>query len=247
MARDGHFPWRPHPWHGVSPGERAPGTVTAFIEMTPYDLVKYEIDKRTGFLRVDRPQRTSSTPPTLYGFIPRTLCAARVAALSPEAAAGDGDPLDICVVSERPIERAEILLEARPVGGLRMLDGNEADDKIIAVLRDDPVWDGVHDLAELPAAHVNRLRHYFSTYKLGPGDVPGRPIRDVYGRERAFEVIAALSARGIGVLLVEQNARAALRLASRGLVPETGRITLTGSGAELAADRRVRDAYLGEG
>ena len=191
MARDGYFPWRPHPWHGVSPGERAPEVVTAYIEITPYDLAKYEIDKKTGYLRVDRPQRTSSPPPTLYGFIPRTLCAARVAALSPGATGGDGDPLDICVISERPIERAEILLDARPVGGLRMLDAGEADDKIIAVLRDDPVWDGVNDLAELPEAHVNRLRHYFSTYKLGPGDPPGQPIHAVYGRERALEVIAA--------------------------------------------------------
>jgi inorganic pyrophosphatase len=191
MARDGYFPWRPHPWHGVSPGERAPEVVTAYIEITPYDLAKYEIDKKTGYLRVDRPQRTSSTPPTLYGFIPRTLCAARVAALSPGATGGDGDPLDICVISERPIERAEILLDARPVGGLRMLDAGEADDKIIAVLRDDPVWDGVNDLVELPEAHVNRLRHYFSTYKLGPGDPPGQPIHAVYGRERALEVIAA--------------------------------------------------------
>lgn len=194
MARDGYFPWRPHPWHGVSPGEGAPDTVTAFIEITPYDLVKYEIDKRTGFLRVDRPQRTSSTPPTLYGFIPRTLCAGRVAALSPEASRGDGDPLDVCVISERPIERAEILVDARPVGGLRMLDGDEADDKIVAVLRDDPVWAAVRDLSELPEAHVNRLRHYFSTYKLGPGEELGRPIRAVYGRERALEVIAAACA-----------------------------------------------------
>lgn len=194
MARDGYFPWRPHPWHGVSPGEAAPEVVTAFIEITPYDLAKYEIDKRTGYLRVDRPQRTSSTPPTLYGFIPRTLCAARVAAFSPDASRGDGDPLDVCVISERPIERAEILLDARPVGGLRMLDHGEADDKIVAVLRDDPVWAGVRDLSELPEAHVSRLRHYFSTYKLVPGDVPGQPIRAIYGRDRALEVITAAMA-----------------------------------------------------
>lgn len=182
---------RPHPWHGLPVGPKPPDVVHAFIEITPFDVVKYEIDKHSGYLRVDRPQRSSSVPPALYGFVPRTYCGARVAALSPASTRGDGDPLDICVISERPIERAEILLDARPVGGLRMLDAGEADDKIIAVLRDDPVWDGVNDLVELPEAHVNRLRHYFSTYKLGPGDPPGQPIHAVYGRERALEVIAA--------------------------------------------------------
>jgi len=182
---------RPHPWHGLDPGPEPPGVVTAYIEITPYDLVKYEIDKPTGFLRVDRPQRTSSTPPTLYGFIPRTFCDRRVAALSPEAGRGDGDPLDICVFSERPIDRAEILLDARVVGGLRMIDDDEADDKIVAVLRDDPIWDGVRDISELPPALIHRLRHYFTTYKLGPGQKPGEPIRAVYGRERALEVVAA--------------------------------------------------------
>jgi len=102
-------------------------------------LVKYEIDKTTGFLRVDRPQRTSSTPPTLYGFIPRTYCGNRVAKLA-GLAKGDGDALDVCILSERPINRAEILMEVRVVGGLLMEDGGEADDKIVAVLKDDAIW-----------------------------------------------------------------------------------------------------------
>src|SRR5262245_57683778 len=127
MTKSPHFAWRPHPWHGLDAGEDAPASVNAFVEITPFDTVKYEVDKRTGYLRVDRPQRTSASPPLLYGFIPRTYCAARVAALSPSSQRGDGDPLDICVLSERPISRSEVLLAARPVGGLRMVDGGEAD------------------------------------------------------------------------------------------------------------------------
>jgi inorganic pyrophosphatase len=107
-----HIEWRPHPWHGLETGDDPPRVVNAYIEITPFDLVKYEVDKLTGYLRVDRPQRTSSQPPALYGFIPRTYCGERVAALAPKSTRGDGDPLDICVISERPISKSEILLRA---------------------------------------------------------------------------------------------------------------------------------------
>jgi hypothetical protein len=109
--------WRPHPWHGLDIGPNAPRVVIAYIEITPFDMIKYEIDKASGYLMVDRPQRSSSHPPALYGFIPRTYCSKHVAALAPGCEKGDGDPLDICVVSERPIERSEVLLRARVVGG----------------------------------------------------------------------------------------------------------------------------------
>ena len=148
---------------------RAAARVNAYIEITPFDLIKYEVDKASGYLRVDRPQRTSSQPPSLYGFVPRTYCGAKVAALCPGAARGDGDPLDICVLSERPIQRAEIIVPARVVGGLQLLDRGEADDKIIAVLEDDFVWGEVTDIGELPPILVERLQHYFTTYKLVPG------------------------------------------------------------------------------
>ncbi len=154
-----HSQWRPHPWHGLELGEDPPRVVNAYIEITPFDLVKYEVDKQSGYLRVDRPQRTSSSPPTLYGFIPRTYCAARVAALSPTSKRGDGDPLDICVVSERPIDKAEVILSARVVGGFRMVDAGDADDKIIAVLKSDPIWGDTTELRDLPAALIERLRH----------------------------------------------------------------------------------------
>jgi inorganic pyrophosphatase len=104
---------------------------------------------------------------------------------------GDGDPLDICVVSERPITRAEVILNARVVGGLPMLDSNEADDKIIAILENDPLWSTVNDLEDLPAPLVERLRHYFLTYKMTLGRPNTVSIGDSYGRAHAERVIQA--------------------------------------------------------
>jgi inorganic pyrophosphatase len=187
----GFYRWRPHPWHGLDTGPNPPAIVQAYIEITPYDLVKYEVDKATGYLRVDRPQRTSSQPPTLYGFIPRTYCERRVGALSRHAELGDGDPLDICVVSERPINRAEVVLTARVVGGLQTIDGGKADDKIIAVLDNDNFWGDVTDISGLPERLIERLEHYFATYKLVPGEKGQVSIEDVYGSEHGREVVVA--------------------------------------------------------
>jgi inorganic pyrophosphatase len=189
-----HSRWRPHPWHGLEPGADAPQIVNAYIEITPFDLIKYEVDKPSGYLRVDRPQRTSSQPPALYGFIPRTYCSARVAALATACDRGDGDPLDICVLSERPIARAEIILRARVVGGLALVDRGEADDKIIAVLEGDAVWGAGRELADLPPALVERLEHYFLTYKLVPGEPPSIRVAGRYAFEHAAAVIAAARA-----------------------------------------------------
>ncbi len=182
---------RPHPWHGLAPGPEPPRRVHAWIEITPFDLIKYEVDKVSGYLKVDRPQRTSSLPPTLYGFIPRTYCGERVARLCPGAEVGDGDPLDVCVISERPITRSEVLVTARVIGGLQMVDHGEADDKIVAVLDNDPVWAAVESIENLPAAYLDRLRHYFETYKLLPGSPPSVAIQTVYPREHAWAVIEA--------------------------------------------------------
>jgi inorganic pyrophosphatase len=183
--------WRPHPWHGLETGPDAPSVVNAYIEITPFDLVKYEVDKLTGYLRVDRPQRTSAQSPALYGFIPRTFCAENFRRLSPNAARGDGDPLDICVVSERPISKSEIVVPARVVGGLQMVDTDEADDKIIAVLLNDYVWGSAQEITDLPVVLVDRLEHYFATYKLVPGESPRVKIERRYGREHALRVIEA--------------------------------------------------------
>ncbi|MEM8858594.1 MAG: inorganic pyrophosphatase [Chloroflexota bacterium] len=185
---------RPHPWHGLNIGDDCPHLVQAYIEITPFDLIKYEIDKRTGYMRVDRPQRTSSQPPTLYGFIPRTYCGTRVRNLAPNAARGDEDPLDICVISDRPITRSEVILSARVVGGLQMIDGGEADDKIVAILEQDNVWAHIEDITELPPIMVERLCHYFLTYKQLPGEESKTSIDEVYGAEHAYEVIKAAMA-----------------------------------------------------
>jgi inorganic pyrophosphatase len=188
--------WRPHPWHGVKVGPNPPEVVNAYIELTPTDSVKYEIDKETGYLRVDRPQRYSSQPPALYGFVPRTYCAEHVNDLSPKSDRGDGDPLDICVLSERQIARSEIILNAQVIGGLRMIDNGEADDKIIAVLENDDVWGSVKDLSDLPRVLRERLRHYFLTYKSVPEleskEGTGEEEVDlVYGYDHAAKVIEA--------------------------------------------------------
>lgn len=188
------YRWRPHPWHGLETGPNPPQVVHAYIELTPYDRVKYEIDKKTGYLVVDRPNLTSSSAPTLYGFIPRTYCGKRVGELMPPAAKGDGDPLDICVLSERMISNSEILLKARVVGGLPMLDNGEADDKIIAILERDSMWGSVQDISELPEALVERLRHYFATYKSLNLDDMNVKVDKMYGREHAFEVVQAAMA-----------------------------------------------------
>lgn len=185
---------RPHPWHGLAIGDRCPEYVDAYIEITPYDEIKYEIDKQTGYLRVDRPQITSALPPTLYGFIPRTYCGERVCALAPDAVVGDGDPLDICVFSDRPVNRAEIVLSARVIGGLQMIDGDEADDKIIAIIDKDKVWGEVTDISEMPKIWIERLRHYFLSYKNLPDQPNKTRVEVVYGRDQAFEVIAAAQA-----------------------------------------------------
>jgi len=182
---------RPHPWHGLAVGKEPPALVHAYIEITPFDLVKYEIDKSTGYLMVDRPQRTSSLPPTLYGFIPRTYCSARIAKLMPGAERGDGDPLDICVISERPINQPEVIVNARVIGGLPMLDHGEADDKLIAILENDPLWHAVDDAGDLPATILSRLRHYFMTYKVLPGEENAVSIDEAYGREHALAVVNA--------------------------------------------------------
>ncbi|MFP8488955.1 inorganic pyrophosphatase [Gracilimonas sp. Q87] len=186
------FRWRPHPWHGLEVGSNPPEIVNAFIELTPFDTIKYEVDKKTGYMRVDRPQRSSSLPPSLYGFIPRTYCGDEVGKLSKQEVKGDGDPLDICVLSERPIDRNEVILSARVIGGLHMVDQGEADDKIISVLDNDTYYADVTDVNDLPPVLIERLRHYFGTYKL----IPGRETKDVfvegiYDVEHASQVIKA--------------------------------------------------------
>jgi inorganic pyrophosphatase len=184
-----------HPWHGVTPGENAPGEVNAYIEIVPTDPVKYELDKASGHLRVDRPQRFSSMCPTLYGFIPQTFCGEEVGALCAQRIGhseiqGDGDPMDICVLTEKAFAHGSFFLRAKPIGGLRMIDGQQADDKILAVLVSDVAYGHIEDISSCPTGLVDRLKHYFLSYKQLPAAAPRRvEISDVYGRLEAFDVI----------------------------------------------------------
>ena len=186
--------YKSHPWHGIGIGTRAPRVVSAFIEVIPSDTVKYEVDKKSGYLMIDRPQKFSNIVPALYGFIPQTYCKDEVAAFCMEKTGrqgimGDDDPLDICVLTEREVTHGNIIVKAKPIGGFRMLDGGEADDKIIAVLENDEVYGNWDDVNDLPESILNRLRHYFLTYKQMPGKEPKCEITHTYGREEAQEVI----------------------------------------------------------
>lgn len=187
--------YKPHPWHGIPVGDNSPDVITAYIEMVPADTVKYEIDKLTGYRKVDRPQKFSNYVPALYGFVPQTYCAEEVRAYAEKMSGkkvekGDGDPLDICVLTERNITSGDIILEAIPIGGFRMIDKGEADDKIIAVLKQDEIYGSVKDVSNCPETLINRLKHYFLTYKNMPGqENKAVEITHVYGREEALEVI----------------------------------------------------------
>jgi inorganic pyrophosphatase len=188
--------FKSHPWHGVPIGDDAPRVVTTYIEIVPTDTVKYEMDKQTGLLKVDRPQKYSNICPTPYGFLPRTLCSDRVGSFCAERTGrtgivGDGDPMDVCVLTEKDISHGNILLQALPIGGLRMIDGNQADDKILAVLQGDALYGAWRDISDIPPLLADRLRHYFLTYKQSPDrDAKDVEIPGVYGREEAYAVIA---------------------------------------------------------
>ncbi len=188
---------RSHPWHGIPIGEDAPQNVNTYIETVPSDTVKYEIDKKSGFLKVDRPQKYSSICPTLYGFIPQTYCAQTIADLSRErtgrkSIVGDDDPLDICVLTEKVISHGDIIVRAIPIGGFRMIDQGQADDKIIAVMQGDALYSQWTNIEDCPRAFIDRLKHYFLTYKDLPGSEDRKcEITHVYGREEALEVIRA--------------------------------------------------------
>jgi len=186
--------YKSHPWHGVEIGDKAPEVLTAFIEMVATDTVKYEVDKVSGYLRLDRPQLYSNFIPALYGFIPQTYSGKLVAEFcmmktGMEGIKGDGDPIDICVLTEKDISHGDILVRAIPIGGFRMIDGNESDDKIIAVLCNDAVYGAYNDISELPHQVTDRLLHYFLTYKDLPGQQRRVEINQTFGREEALEVI----------------------------------------------------------
>ena len=184
-----------HPWHGVSAGINAPNIVNTYIEIVPRDVVKYELDKPSGHLRLDRPHKFSSLCPTLYGFIPQTYCGEKIAEFcrrktGREVLKGDGDPLDICILTEKTIMNSNFFMNSKPIGGLRLLDHGEADDKIIAVLNNDAAFGHFNEINDCPNGLIERLTHYFLSYKQLPNDAPRElEVTHVYSRAEAHEVI----------------------------------------------------------
>lgn len=189
--------YKAHPWHGVNVGKGAPEVVRCYIEVVPGDQMKYEICKESGYLMIDRPNKFSNTIPVPYGLIPQTYSAEAMAEFCMEQTGrtdivGDGDPLDVCVLMDRALPHGDLLLDAVVVGGFRMIDGGEADDKIVAVLKGDHTYGDIKDIKDCPEKLIKRIKHYFLTYKEDP-DNPGKAkeveITHTYGREEALEVV----------------------------------------------------------
>ena len=176
---------RAHPWHGVNP-RLDDQRFLAFIETTPFDLMKYELDMKLGLMRIDQPLETSSLPPSAYGFIPRTLCDPRVAQLSSRLK-GDRAPLDVFVLSERSIQHHNVLCEMRVVGGVPLRDENLVDDKLIAVLARDANFGHVQSIAEVPIYLIERITHFLSQVSLAGAPIVGDP----FDRARAENLLQA--------------------------------------------------------
>src|SRR5215208_8319733 len=141
-----------HPWHGAGYGDKAPERVNALIEIPQGSRTKYEIDKGTGLLKLDRVIYSSFHYPVNYGFIPQTL-------------GHDGDPLDILVLCSQSIQSL-CLVQATVIGNMQMIDSGEQDDKIIAVATKDPSVNHISSLEEMPRHFTNELRNYFEQYKV---------------------------------------------------------------------------------
>ena len=140
-----------HAWHDVTPGHGLPREFTAVIEIPMGSSVKYELDKETGMLRVDRILYSAVYYPANYGFVPQTL-------------AEDDDPLDVLVLCQETVAPLT-LIAARTIGLMTMIDGGKKDHKILAVARDDPEYNGIKDATELPQHRLNMLRRFFQDYK----------------------------------------------------------------------------------
>lgn len=168
-----------HPWHDVEIGDKSPEEVRALIEIPKGGRVKYEIDKPTGLLKVDRILYSSVVYPANYGFIPQTL-------------GEDGDPLDILVWMQEPVVPMSLLL-ARPIGMLNMIDCGQADEKIVAVHMHDPEYNGFTHINQFPAHRERELQRFFEDYT----QLEGKRVEIdlVAGPERAREVIVEARAR----------------------------------------------------
>jgi inorganic pyrophosphatase len=162
-----------HPWHGAGFGDKAPQTVNAMIEIPQGSRTKYEIDKATGLLKLDRVIYSSFHYPVNYGFIPQTL-------------GHDHDPLDILVLCSQSIQSL-CLVEATVIGNMQMIDSGEKDDKIIAVATKDPSVNHISSIEDMPRHFINELRNYFEQYKVLENKQVY--IEEFQNKEVAYQVI----------------------------------------------------------
>mgnify|MGYP001084327452 FL=1 len=160
-------------WHDLSLGEKAPQEFNVIVECPKGSKNKYEIDKETGLIKLDRAMKTSQDYPFDYGFAPRTLWA-------------DGDALDVVILTTYPLYPG-ILLTVRPVGIMHMIDCGDSDDKVIAVPAKDPRWDDVRDLSDINKHTLKEMQHFFETYKtIENKDVT---IDGFEGKDKAVEAV----------------------------------------------------------
>ena len=160
-------------WHDVSLGEKAPKEFNVIIEIPKGSKNKYEIDKETGLIKLDRAMKTSQDYPFDYGFAPQTLWE-------------DNDALDVVVLTTYPLSTG-ILVTVRPIAVMHMMDGGESDDKIIAVPMDDPRWDNTNDLSDINPHSIKEFQHFFETYKSIEGKIV--TIDGVEGKDQAIEAV----------------------------------------------------------
>jgi inorganic pyrophosphatase len=162
-----------HPWHDISPGEKAPKIVNAIIEIPRDSQQKYELDKESGILKLDRFLYSAVYYPGDYGFIPQTLWE-------------DGDPMDIIILTNKPVYPLT-LVRARVIGVIRMIDEEELDDKIIGVYDSDPRYSEYNSLKDIPKHVITELKHFFETYKelQSPGEKVSVP--EILDREHAWK------------------------------------------------------------
>jgi len=162
-----------HPWHEVAVGENAPQILNAVIEIPKGSKAKYELDKASGLIKMDRILFSSVQYPANYGFIPRSYC-------------GDNDPLDILVLGQEPAVPL-CIMRAKPIGVMKMVDQGEADDKVIAVHADDPEYSHINSLAELPPHRMKEIQRFFEDYKQLENKVV--KIEKFFDQAEAFRII----------------------------------------------------------
>lgn len=160
-------------WHEIKAGDDVPNVINVIVEIQKGSKNKYEIDKENGLIKLDRAMKSAQDYPFDYGFVPQSLW-------------DDGDALDVVLLTTYPLFPG-ILVEARPVAVMRMIDGGEGDDKIIAVPKHDPRWEEVEDLSQLNKHTIKEIQHFFETYKTIDGKKV--EISGVEGREAAYEAV----------------------------------------------------------